>query len=254
MNNLKIYKAKATLNSGGIASVIMGPNNSADMIDFLGPIGFDAAWIECEHGPFTWGDIQNVTRAADLWGMTSIVRVNKNDTTLIGRTLDQGATGICVPHVNTKNDAEKVVKGAKFGPIGERGVYASRQSYGLDPLKYYEEVNDQIFLTVLIEEVTAVNNLKEILTVNDIDVFFVAPGDLAQTMGYVGQQNHPEVKKVIESTIYQIRESGRNAGMLGDVNTIEYLEKIGVNFIGVNWGPWLLENAKTYISKVNSLR
>ena len=125
MNNLKINKAKATLNSGGIASVIMGPNNSADMIDFLGPIGFDAAWID---GPFTWGDIQNVTRAADLWGMTSIVRVNKNDTTLIGRTLDQGATGICVPHVNTKNDAEKVVKGAKFGPIGERGVYASRQS------------------------------------------------------------------------------------------------------------------------------
>ena len=88
MNNLKINKAKATLNSGGIASVIMGPNNSADIIDFLGPIGFDAAWIECEHGPFTWADIQNVTRAADLWGMTSIVRVNKNDITLKTNIVD----------------------------------------------------------------------------------------------------------------------------------------------------------------------
>ena len=251
MNNLRINKAKATLNSGGIASVIMGPNTSADIIDFLGPIGFDAAWIECEHGPVTWADIQNVTRAADLWGMTSIVRVNKNDTTLIGRTLDQGATGICVPHVNTKSDAEKVVKGAKFGPIGERGVYASRQSYGLDSSKYYEEVNDQIFLTILIEEVMAVNNLKEILTVNDIDVFFVAPGDLAQTMGYLGQPNHPEVQGVVVDTLKRISASGRNPGTLVTLENVNQYLDLGVKFVIHFWSPfWLLDKSKDFFNKL----
>ena len=49
----------------------------------------------------------------------------------------------------------------------------------------------------MIEDILAVENLPEILTVDDIDVFFVAPSDLAQSMGLIGQIDHPKVRQTI---------------------------------------------------------
>lgn len=228
--------------------------NTPEIIDFLGPCGFDGAWVECEHGPSTWSDLQDLTRAADLWGLTSLVRVNQNDPALIGRTLDQGATGIVVPHVNTKEEAQRVVHGAKFSPVGQRGIFTSRQAIGVDSLTYFREVNDQILLVVLIEEMTAIDNLDEILAVDHIDVFFVASGDLAQTMGHVGQPKHPEVKKVVESTMRRIRQAGRNAGTVAGIDEFEYFTDLGANFVVVSWKPWIVETAKRYVAKVASLK
>ena len=51
-------------------------------------------------------------------------------------------------------------------------------------------------------------NLDEILSVDHIDVFFVAPGDLAQTMGMVGKHRDPKVEAVVEGAIRQIVASG----------------------------------------------
>ena len=76
-------------------TAISGPHTS-DIIDFLGQFGFDAIWIEAEHGPVDYADIPDMTRACDLWDMTSIVRVNQNVDGIIYRTLDVGAQGVVV--------------------------------------------------------------------------------------------------------------------------------------------------------------
>ena len=94
-------RAKHKLERGEPVVCLSG-NNSTDMIDQLGPLGFDAIWLEGEHGPVDYGDIPDLTRACDLWGMTSVVRVNRNNEGIIYRTFDLGAQGIVVPHVNTK--------------------------------------------------------------------------------------------------------------------------------------------------------
>ena len=65
----------------------------------MGPMGFDGIWLEGEHGGVDYGDIGDLTRACDLWGLTSIARVNLNLPGVIYRTLDVGAQWICVPHV-----------------------------------------------------------------------------------------------------------------------------------------------------------
>ena len=108
-------------------------------------------------------------------------------------------------------------------------------------MKYYEEVNDQIFLTVLIEEVTAVNNLKEILTVNDIDVFFVGPGDLSQELGHIGEQNHPEVQKVVQDTITKIIAKGRTAGTVASLSNYEWAMKTGARFFLSGALDWIYD-------------
>jgi 4-hydroxy-2-oxoheptanedioate aldolase len=242
-------RAKQKLLNGQVVTVTSG-HQSSDMIDFLGQFGFDAMWIETEHGPVSWEQIGDMSRACDLWGMSSIVRVNANEPWLITRTLDRGATGIVVPHVSTKAEAEKAMQSAKYAPLGYRGMFGGRRSYGVTD--YFRKANDETVVVVLIEEMEAVQNLAEILTVDQIDVFFVAPSDLAQTMGHIGNHTHPSVQKVIDEAIAQIVKAGRTAGTLvTDENVERYLE-LGVRFVMNSWNGWVAKGASTYLQSISA--
>lgn len=238
---------KRKLSEGGIATVVSG-FNSPDIIEFLGQFGFDGVWIEAEHGPTNFSDIPNLSRACDLWGMSSVVRVRENNYSLIYRTLDLGAQGIVVPHVDTVQDAKNLVKATKFSPIGARGMFSGRQSWGVK--NYLENANAQVLSVALIEDIVAINHLDEILLIDDIDVFFVAPSDLAQSMGYFGNNNHEEVRNTISNAISKINKAGRCAGALvTDSNLEEYID-CGARLIMVSWNSWLEEGAKKFVERV----
>jgi len=244
--NLRI---KQRLREGKAVTVVGGHHNS-DMIDFLGQFGLDGAWIECEHGPVSWEQIGDMSRACDLWNMASIVRVPANEPWVITRTLDRGASGIVVPHVSTKAEAEQVVQSAKFGPIGLRGMYGSRRSYAVSD--YFQKANAETTTVILIEEMEAIHNLAEILTVENLDVFFVAPSDLAQTMGYVGQPNHPEVRAVIDRAIRQIVAAGRTAGALVTDENVDHYYDLGARFFLTQWTNWVAKGAASFRAHVEA--
>ena len=234
---------KQKLTNGDLAYVISGLTN-ADDIDTFGPNGYDGVWLEGEHGGVDAAQIGDLTRACDLWGMTSLVRVNRNDQGLIYRTLDCGAMGIAVPHVNTKAEAQNVVDGAKFAPIGHRGMFTSRQGYGVD--NYFEVANSQTLLVVLIEDIVAINNLDDILTVDSIDVFFVAPSDLSASMGHIGNNNHPDVQNTIDTALARIQAAGRVAGTLTTDATVEKYVKAGVRFLMTGVSGWITSGAAAF--------
>ena len=137
--NIRPNRIKQKLAAGEIATILSGAIN-ADMIDQLGPIGADGFWLEGEHGPVDFGDISDLTRACDLWGATSVLRLSHNEYGDIYRALDRGAQGIVIPHVNNKAEAQNVVDAAKFAPIGKRGMFTSRQGYGVTD--YLKVAND----------------------------------------------------------------------------------------------------------------
>jgi 4-hydroxy-2-oxoheptanedioate aldolase len=70
-------------------------------------------WFEGEHGGVDWEHLGDMSRACDVWGMTSITRVNTNDPGIIMRTLDHGSMGIVVPHVNSRAAAEQAMQATK---------------------------------------------------------------------------------------------------------------------------------------------
>ncbi len=251
MAQLRQNRVKHKLQRGEVATAVLG-YNTEDIIDFLGPLGFDCIRIEAEHGPVDFGDIADLTRACDLWGMTSVVRLNLNLPSVISRTLDQGAQGIVVPHVNTADEARAAVDAAKFYPIGHRGFYAGRQSRGVSVADYISRINDETFIMVLIEDIEGINNLPEILTVEHIDVFQIAPSDLAQSMGHLGQSSHPDVQATIDKAIGEITSAGRVAGTPVNDSTVEaYIEK-GVRFLNIGWPAWLEAGARSYLEKVSA--
>ncbi len=93
-------------------------------------------------------------------------------------------------------------------------------------------------------------NLDEILRVDYIDVFFVAPSDLSQTMGQIGNTSHPEVQKAIDDAIARIVSAGRVAGTLvNDDNLAGYLDQ-GVRFVMTSWNSWVSRGAAQFMAKV----
>ena len=239
-------RVKRKLAAGENAIVVSGLVHP-DAIDAFGPIGADGIWLEGEHGGVDAAELGNLTRACDIWGMTSVVRVNANDQGLIYRTLDRGAQGIVMPHVNTRSQAQNVVAGGKFPPIGKRGYFPSRQSYGVSD--YYERANNETLLVVLIEDIEAWENLDEIIAVDHIDVFFVAPGDFAASMGHVRDMHHPDVQAKVDDALSRIISAGRIAGTLATSETIERYSAMGVRFFYVEIQPWLEAGARDLMAR-----
>ena len=239
-------RVKRRLAEGGVACIASGFTH-ADDIDAFGDSGFDGVWLEGEHGPVGAADLGNLTRACDIWGMTSVVRVNRNDQALIYRTLDRGAQGIVVPHVNTAEEARNVVNGGKFAPLGKRGLFTSRQGYGVPD--YLHAANDETLLVVLVEDIVAVRNLDTILGVDQIDVFFVAPSDLAASMGHIGNNDHPDVQRTVDETLNRIRDAGRTPGTLTTNDNVEKYTDLGARFLLTTLAPWIASGAADYLER-----
>lgn len=247
--NIRPNRVKQKLAAGETVFVASSLDNP-DAIDQFGPVGFDGVWLEGEHGPVDFGDISDLTRACDLWGLTSILRINLNEQGMIYRALDRGLQGVVVPHVNTREEAENVVAGGKFAPAGQRGLFTSRQGYGVS--NYVQTANDHTLLVVLIEDIVAVRNLDEILDVDHIDVFFVAPTDLASSMGHMDNIGHEEVQKTIDETLARIQARGRAAGALANNGNVAKYAAAGVQFLFTSVAPWIAAGAHEFMERAKN--
>ena len=239
-------RLKRKIRDGEIGT-IAGNFESSDMIDLVGSLElFDSAWIDMEHSPVTWADLADFSRAADLWGMSSIVRVRTNDPSIISLTLGEGVDGVIVPHVNTKTEAEAAVDAAKFSPIGHRGTSGGRRSYGRDD--HYLRANDETFLAVMIEDIDAIEQITEILSVPEIDVFFVAHHDLSQSMGLLTNPHDPRVEEAFDQALEAIVAAGRVAGAAVTPNELDKYLGMGVRFVKVpQWRSWVASGAQAYM-------
>ena len=244
--NIRPNRVKQTLAAGGVATILSG-TNEPDLIDQLGTLDVDGIWLEGEHGGVDYADLGNLTRACDLWGKTSVVRVMANDYATIYRTLDRGAQGIVVPHVDTRAEAEAFVAAAKFAPAGKRGMFTSRQGFGVS--EYLTTANDQSLLIALIEDIKAVKNLDDIVKVDHIDVFFVAPNDLATSMGHIGHMEHPDVQKTVDGALTKIVQAGRVAGTLVNAANVERYTRLGARVVMTSFFPWIQAGAKELVER-----
>ncbi|MFR9805283.1 HpcH/HpaI aldolase family protein [Pseudonocardia sp. RS010] len=220
----------------------IGPNSipDNDTLEQMGVAGLlDLAWIEMEHGPWVWNQIADVARTCDLVGISSLVRVDRNDPEILGRTLDRGVGGLVIPHVNTKAEAERIVEGALYAPLGARGMWRPRQSYGVED--YFEKANAETLVVATIEEVTAIDNMADILSVEGIDCIFVAPVDLSQTMGpkYLDKPLHPDVQKVVQEALTECVRLGKACGTLTLPENFEAVLATGARFLRFPTEPFV---------------
>ena len=105
---------------------------------------------------------------------------------------------------------------------------------------------------ILIEDIIAYQNLDEILEVDNIDVFFVAPSDFAASMGHTGDAGHPEVVETMNDAFRRIEAAGRNSGATCAESEIPRYLDLGAKFLLTSTGPWLRAGATSFMSNVNA--
>ena len=104
----------------------------------------------------------------------------------------------------------------------------------------------------LIEDFEAIENLPELTKVKGIDIFYVAPSDMAASMGHTGNTSHPEVQEALERAIKLIIKGGGVAGTLANDSNIEKFLAMGVKCVGVPWPMWLKQSGEAFIEKTRS--
>ncbi len=187
---------------------------SAAVAEVMALAGFDFLVVDTEHGPLSIETAENLLRGVEVGGAVPIVRVLENRPTSILRALDIGAFGVHVPMVNTADDARRAVEAAKYYPAGNRGMAMARSARytAVQPSAYFARANEETMVIVHCENTEAVANLPEILKVEGIDVVFVGPMDLSQSLGAPGQFSLPKVQEVVNGALDTIIASGVTAG------------------------------------------
>lgn len=239
--------AKRKLAAGKPVSVVAPTYTAPGLVELLGRQGYDVIFIDTEHGPPSWDAVEDMVRAAELCDVTPIIRVQSHDPSTITRALDRGAGGVQVPHVNTRTEAEAVVRHAKFAPIGHRGFAGGRSAFGETMHDYTRRANEETMVVVMLEELEALHNLDDILQTKHVDVFFVAPGDLAQSMGHPGQMDHPAVQAAIDDAVKRIRAAGRAPGVLATPATVRRYLDLGALFLYVGLAAILGPGTKDFL-------
>ncbi len=188
------------------------PFYSPDLVELMGIAGIDYVFVDCEHGSFSLSDVEAMCRAAELAGVTPIVRVvNIEPSTILG-FLVRGAMGIIGPHIRTKAQAEQLVKACLFSPQGMRSYGNARGDYyGTydPPSEHMHRANEEMFICGMIEEEEGFRNLPEILTVDGLDFFKFGIHDISLDMRLPGEFDHPKVKRAIGRATEQIRAAGK---------------------------------------------
>jgi 4-hydroxy-2-oxoheptanedioate aldolase len=245
---------KQRLHAGKAAFGVMCTFPSPSVVEMLGYLGFDWILLDNEHGSITVDTAEACIAAAELTGMAPIVRPVGNKPEIIAPFLDRGAWGVQVPHVNTAEEARAAVDAVKYGPEGHRGIFSGGRpaNYGFtgSTADYAKEANAQTLVCLMLEEVVAIENLPALVKVPGVDVYFIGSGDLSQSMGYTGQQAHPEVQKMMELGVKTITGAGRIAGCSCPENLIAKFLGLGVQYFHSNVSRLLQQSSQAYLQNV----
>ena len=173
-------------------------------------------------------------RGAQTAGIMPIVRVKESCASVMGEVLDIGAGGIQVPQITTRAEAEAVINRTKFAPLGERGVcrFVRAAKYSAkDRFEYFKDENEKV--TILqIEGQEGIDNIDDILAADGIDVLFIGPYDLSQSLCVPGEIDNPLVEEKMLEIVDKCNEKNVTVGTFVDTpeNAVKW-KRLGIKYI-----------------------
>ena len=181
------------------------------VVELIGLAGLDAALIDLEHNGLDLSAVQAMIVAAEVVGITPIVRLPELDRPLVTRLLDMGAQGIQLDGIQTAAQAGALVDAVRFPPHGSRGlIWNSRSArYGtVSRATYATDANAATLVKISIDDLEGIGAAEEIAAVPGIDIIGVGAHDLSSVLGVVGQPNHPSLVAAIERVISAVTATG----------------------------------------------
>ena len=159
-----------------------------------------------------------------------------------------GAYGVQVPQINTKEDAELAVRRAKYYPMGIRGSAMTRScDYGKTPfMEYIKHENAETLVSVHIENILGLKNIEEIAAVDGVDVLFLGPYDMSQSMGIPGQTDDPRIQEAADIVLAACKKYGKIPGVYAEFPEVAKMRaEQGFKYIPIGMATTLITRAFT---------
>lgn len=238
---------RAKFRTGTPAIGTMVTSSDVAIAELLAQSGFDFIWLDMEHAPLDIEHIQAHIMAIELSGATALVRVPGNDPVWIKRVLDVGAAGVVVPMVNTAAEAQQLVAACRYPPNGIRGYGPRRVSrYGRRTGAEFVAAADRSVLAIAqIEHIDALQEVEAIVQTPELDAIFIGPVDLAMSMGYADETQHPQVQAAITQIVTTAKAYRMPVGLFvgGGIQELQAALAQGLQWIAYTSDYFLLTRA-----------
>lgn len=208
---LRTNRLKSKLARGEQAIGLFASIPAAVTVEMIGHAGFDFVIIDTEHSLVNPETLEHMLRAAELTGLTALVRVAGPEAARVIPILDGGAQGIVLANVQGPEALHELRANACFHPLGRRGMNSGRPGrFGADDLEaYLRRANEEIMLVPMIESQAGVDALEAILEVPGVDMVLEGAADLSQSLGMPWRTEAPEVVEALD----RVQDACRRAGV-----------------------------------------
>lgn len=240
MNQSKI---KAKLDAGKVARIANMGHYIPYFPHMAAHFGYDGVWVCGEHRAWDPREAQAMISQHLLAGIDCVWRPATTERAQLSRLLEDGASALLIPMVNTPEQARQLVAATKFPPLGDRGLDGAGMDgnfYLNKASDYTEQANRETVLVVQIESPLALDNAAAIAAIPGVDVLFMGPGDLSMRLGCTGAITDPKLRIAIDRLSAACAASGKPWGF--PVGTSEHARiavDLGCRFLaygGEFWG------------------
>jgi 2-keto-3-deoxy-L-rhamnonate aldolase RhmA len=217
----------------------------------IGRAGFDWAVLDMEHSPIDLMGLVHLLQAVGNTTLQPVVRVPWNDSVMVKRVLDAGATSLLFPFIQNADEAKRAVAATRYPPDGVRGMAGMGRAshFGTTP-NFFTTANAGICALLQLETTAAIANLEAIAAVPGVDALFVGPADLSGTMGLPGQLDHPDVLAQMASAAKRANAIGMPIGSVGGTpETVAKYRAMGYDYVAVASDLGLLMRAAQAAAK-----
>lgn len=210
--------------------------------------GYDWLLLDAEHAPNDIPLLVSQLQAMKASASHAVIRPPIGEVWIIKQLLDIGAQTLLIPMIESRMQAEAMVRAVRYPPNGVRGVGAAlarASAFNRIP-DYLVTADREICLLVQVESRAGLAALDEIATTEGLDGVFIGPADLAADMGFLGKPGAPQVQAEVEKAILKIRSHGKAAGILtADLGLAKRCLDLGATFVAIGNDVSLLASATT---------
>lgn len=180
---------------------------------FMARTGFEWLAVDVEHSPVDINTASHMFATIADSGCVALARVPSNRHDHVKRMLDNGAHGIIVPMVNTRQEAVDAVNACLYPPRGNRSVGGNSNAlnFAATPAEYFAKADGEVLVVLQCEHIHAVERAEEVYSVPGIDAVFVGPADLAASMR--GKDGSPPSPAAMSGAVAQVLAACRKIGV-----------------------------------------
>lgn len=169
---------------------------------------FDYMEFVAEYAPFDQYDLENMARAAELYNMSSMIKVDlQNRAYIAQKAVASGFQAVNFADHCTPEEVEESVNLLRPFVQGTGGVYGCPKRRfisspnGVSQTDHIKRLNE-VVLCFMIEKHQAVERIDEICSVPGVDMVQFGPSDYCMSRGW-SRQGHEEDFKAAERTVIE---------------------------------------------------